>query len=136
MLQRLSSSLDEELLVGGDLWSRAELEMMDREFCARVESAFSAGLESRAAAEASCIMNGKQRADELTIELAWRRFRDAKFEMTAVEVLARCPGVAPERVRVGVRRRVMEVALGEVHRQRIGFYDHGRKIQKAPEAQS
>jgi hypothetical protein len=83
---------------------------MDKEFCDRVESAFSAGLESRAATEASCIINGKQCADELTIELAWRWFRDAKFGATAVEVLARCPGVAPVRVREGIRKRLMASA--------------------------
>jgi hypothetical protein len=88
------------------IWTRVQLEEMDREFCARVEAAFAAKLESRAAAAATYTMNGKQRTDELAIELAWRWFRDAKFGATAVKVLARCPGVAPERVREGLWRRL------------------------------
>jgi len=111
--------LDEELLPGDGLWNRGQFEAMDREFCARVEVAFAAKLESRAAAAATYTMNGKQRADELAIECAWRRFRDAKFEMTAVEVRSHCSGVAPERVRAGVKRRLMESVGGQSRAARL-----------------
>jgi hypothetical protein len=98
-------------------WPREQLVQMDNLFTAAVERAFELGLESHAAAAATYTTKGKQRADELAIELAWRWFRDAKFGATAVEVLAHCPGVAPARVREGIRRRLMEVALGEVRGQ-------------------
>jgi hypothetical protein len=58
-------------------WTRDELEEMDHRFVAAVERAFELGLESRAAAAATCAVNGKQRADEIAIELAWRWFADA-----------------------------------------------------------
>jgi len=89
------------------LWTRAALEKMDRSFVVAMEQAFANGGESRAAAAASYAMNGKLRADELAIELAWRWFRDVRFEATAAEVRSRCPGVAPERVRSSFRRRLM-----------------------------
>ena len=91
-------------------WSCEQLRKMNEDFVSAVESAFELGLESRAAAAATYTMNGKQRADELAIELAWRWFRDAKFGATAVEVLARCPGVFPARVREGIRKRLMASA--------------------------
>jgi len=105
MLQRFNSSLDEELLGGDGFWTRDRLEEMDARFVAAMELAFAKGMESRAAAAATYAMNGKRRADEITIELAWRYFRDAKFDMTAVAIVARCPGVAPERVREGIKQR-------------------------------
>ena len=115
MLQRLNSPFDEELLVGDGLWSRAELERMNDSFTVAVERAFELKLESRAAAAATYsgnAMNGKQYI-EAVIEAAWRWFRDAKFEATAVEVVARCPGVSPELVRVGFKRRLASW-IGEV----------------------
>src|SRR5262245_30055527 len=104
MLQRLNSSLDEEL---DGIWSRERLIEMDVRYVATVEAAFEAGLESRAAAVATVNVNGRQRlTEEGTIELAWRWFTEAKFQATALEVMARCPGVAPERVRVGFKQRL------------------------------
>ena len=81
---------------------------MDKEFCARVEAAFAAKLESRAAAAATYVVNGKQRA-EAVIEAAWCYLRtnmDAGIDVSFAEVLALCPGVAPERVRAGFKRRL------------------------------
>jgi hypothetical protein len=86
-------------------WTRDELGEMDHRFVAAVERAFELGLESRAAASATYAVNSKQRADEIAVELAWRFFRDAKFDVPAAAILVRCPGVAPERVREGIRRR-------------------------------
>jgi len=88
------------------LWTRAQLEEMDHRFVAAVELAFSKSLESRAAAAATYAVNGKQHT-EAVIEAAWRWFRDAKFEATAVEVVARCPGVAPARIRAEFKRRLI-----------------------------
>src|SRR5262245_40886762 len=106
-----SHPLDEELY-GDGTWLREELEVMDAAFVARVEAAFQAGLESRSAAAASVKMNGKQRADEIAIELAWRWLRenmDANVDVSFVEVVAfvqaRCSGVTPARVRAGFERR-------------------------------
>ena len=45
---------------------------MDDRFTAAVKAAFDLGLESRAAAAATYAMSGKQRAEEIAIELAWR----------------------------------------------------------------
>ena len=92
-------------------WSCEQLRKMNEDFVSAVESAFELGLESRATAEASCLMNGKQRTDEITIELAWRYLRsnmDAGLDVSSAAIIARCPGVALERVRAGVRRRLME----------------------------
>jgi hypothetical protein len=107
MLQHLDSflDLDEELLSGDGLWSREQLEEMNCRFVAAMELAFAKGLESRAAAAATYAVNGKQRADEITVELAWRWFVAANFDVPAAVILARCPGVAPERVREGIKRR-------------------------------
>ena len=98
------SDLDPELCNG--IWSRDQLEEMDRRFVDAVETAFQLGLESRVAATATYAMNCKQRADEIAIELAWRWFRDAKFDVPAAAILVRCPGVSPERVRAGFKRRL------------------------------
>jgi hypothetical protein len=93
-------------LDGEGTWTREELEKMDAAFVAACERAFESGLESRAAASATVNVNGKQRlTEEGTIELAWRFFADAKFQMTAMEVTSRCPGVSPERVRVAFKER-------------------------------
>jgi hypothetical protein len=91
--------------VCGDYTREQLIEMNDR-FVAAVEAAFAAGLESPSAARATVKVNGKQRlTEEGTIELAWRWFAEAKFQATALEVMARCPGVAPECVREGIKRR-------------------------------
>jgi len=81
---------------------------MNQEFTAAVERAFELKLESRVAAAVTYsrnATNGKQYT-EAVIESAWRWFRDAKFEATAVEVVARCPGVAPARIRAEFKRRL------------------------------
>jgi len=90
-----STSLDEELLPGDGVWGREQLVQQNDRFVAAVKAAFRAGLESRAAAEASCIMNGKQRTDEITIELAWRYLRssmDAGLDVSSAAIIARCSG--------------------------------------------
>src|SRR5262245_28313055 len=106
-------SLDSADGVCSGTWTREQLLAMDACFTAAVLRALELGLESRAAAAATYAASGKQRADEITVELAWRWFRDAKFEATAVEVIARCPGVALERVRVGFKQRLASW-IGEV----------------------
>jgi|SRR5215831_6821564 len=117
MLQRLQS-LDEELLPGDGLWSREQLEEMNRRFVAAVELAFSKSLESRAAAAAIYFrnaMNGKQYT-EAVIEAAWRYLlinMDEGKDVTFAAIVARCPGVAPERVREGIKRRLTSW-IGEV----------------------
>src|SRR5215472_7181876 len=91
--------------VCGD-YTREQLLEMNNRFVAAVEAAFAAGLESSSAARATVKVNGKQRlTEEGTIELAWRWFTEAKFQATALEVMARCPGVSPERVRVAFKER-------------------------------
>src|SRR5215475_7141235 len=111
MLQRLNSSLDEELLCGDGFWTRDQLEEMERRFVAAIELAFAKGGESRAAAAATYVVNGKQHKQhtEAVIEAAWCYLRtnmDAGIDVSFAEVLARCPGVAPERVREGIKRRL------------------------------
>ena len=63
------SSLDSAEEVCGD-YTRERLEAMDAAFVAAVELAFAKGGESRAAAAATYVVNGKQRA-EAVIEAAW-----------------------------------------------------------------
>jgi hypothetical protein len=112
MLQRLNSSLDEEV---DGVWPRARLEEMNNSFVAAVEAAFQAGNESLAAARATVQVKSSSRrlAEEAAIGAAWRWFVDAKFEATAVEVLARVrvgyPNITAEQVREGFRWRVMEM---------------------------
>src|SRR5262245_20018792 len=108
MLQRLPfSDLDE--LDGG--WPREQLLEMDGRFTARVEAAFQAGLESRVAAAATVRVGhrngGRQRAEEAVVESAWVWFcqRDREKEVAFSEILARCPGVDPCKVREGFARR-------------------------------
>src|SRR5262245_39808823 len=89
-------------------WSRAQLEAMDATFVARVEAAFQAGLESRVAARATVVWNGgRQLAEEAVVESAWVWFcqRDREKEVAFSEILARCPGVDPCKVREGFARR-------------------------------
>src|SRR5262245_63593446 len=99
MLQRLNSFFD-ELDGQCGLWSRAQLIEMNDRFTTAVKLAFAKGLESRASASATVKMNGKQRADEIVIELAWRWLRenmeanvDISFSEVVAFVNARCPGV-------------------------------------------
>jgi hypothetical protein len=106
MLQRiLFEPLDE--LQG--TWTRERLLEMDGRFVAAVETAVRAGDESLVAARATYLVNGKQHTGDV-IEAAWKYFlvsteegRDVSFG----EVLARCPGVPPERVREAFRRRLI-----------------------------
>jgi len=104
------SSLDSAEEVCGD-YTRERLEAMDAAFVAAVELAFAKGLESRVAAAASVRVgyrNGQQHT-EAVIEAAWCYLRtnmDAGIDVSFAEVLARCPGVAPERVRAGFKRRL------------------------------
>ena len=97
--------------VCGD-WSREQLERMDSRFVAAVELAFANGLESRASASATVRIgrNGSRRLmGDAAIQAGWSWFRDAKFEATAVEVLARvrasCASVTAEQVRVEFKKR-------------------------------
>ena len=91
------------------------LSQMNDRFTAAVETAFRAGLESPAAARATVRVgceNGSRLLEEAAIGGAWRWFVDAKFQATAVEVLARvrasCASVTAERVREGFWRRLVE----------------------------
>jgi len=109
MLQRTFFDPADEL---HGAWSREQLLEMDDRFTAAVKAAFDLGLESRAAAAATYAMNGKQRAEEIAIELAWRYLRtnmDAGIDVSFVEVLAfareRCSGVTAEQVRVEFKKR-------------------------------
>jgi hypothetical protein len=115
MLQRLSSFLDEELLPG-DGWNREQLIQQNDRFVARVEAAFAAGLESRAAAGATVRVGARPLAEEAVIGAVWRWFVDAKFQATAVEVLGRvrasCPNVAAEQVRAGFWQRLKAASAG------------------------
>jgi hypothetical protein len=55
-------------------------------------------------------------SSKAVIEAAWRYLRtnmDAGIDVSFAEVQARCPGVSPERVREGFRRRLFSW-IGEV----------------------
>jgi hypothetical protein len=107
-------SLDSAEEVCGD-YTRERLEAMDAAFVAAVELAFAKGAESRAAAGATVRVgyrNGQQYT-EAAIEEAWCYLRtnmDAGIDVSFMEVVARVrassPGVAPERVREGIRPRL------------------------------
>jgi|SRR5262245_15709103 len=95
-------------------YTRDQLEQMNDRFVAVVERAFELGLESRAAAAATVRVGARRNgsrllAEEAAIGAAWRWFVAAKFEATAVEILARvrvsCPGIAAEQVRVEFKKR-------------------------------
>src|SRR5215472_18797208 len=110
MLQRTFFDPADEL---HGAWSREQLLEMDDRFTAAVKAAFDLGLESRAAAAATYAMNGKPCAEEIAIELAWRYLRtnmDAGIDVSFMEVVSRVrassPGISPERVREGIRRRL------------------------------
>src|SRR5215831_5747690 len=117
MLQRLNSSLDEELLSGDGLWSRDQLEQMNASFVAAVERAFELGLESRAAAAATmAFRNGKAAVIESAIEAAWDLISSRRGEVSASEVLGfvreRCPNIDPACVRVGLAERLQQRGAG------------------------
>jgi len=92
MLQRLLSYDDE--LYGDGTWPRARLIEMNDAFVARVEAAFRAGLESRAAASAtvrlkSSLNGSRLLAEEAAIGAAWHYLRtnmDAGIDVSFVEV--------------------------------------------------
>src|SRR5262245_51044989 len=105
--------LDPELCSG--LWARSKLEEMNDRFVAALEAAFQAGLESRMAAAATVRvgprLNGSRLlAEQAAIGAAWNWFREAKFEATAVEVVARvrasCASVTAEQVRAEFKKRL------------------------------
>jgi len=110
MLQRLNSFFD-ELDERCGLWSRSELEDMNDRFTAAVEAAFQSGRESRASASATIRLNGDARRVEVVVERAWVWFcqRDREEEVAFSEVLARCPGVDPCKVREGFARRFKQL---------------------------
>src|SRR5262244_864703 len=96
-------SLDSAEEVCGD-YTRERLEAMDAAFVVALELAFAKGLESRAAAAATVRVGHR----EAVIEAAWRYLlvnMDEGKDVTFAEILARCPGVSPERVRAGFKRR-------------------------------
>src|SRR5262245_45379190 len=107
MLQRLALSDLDELDRQCGLWSREQLLEMDGRFTAAVEAAFRSGRESCASASATIRLNGDARRVEAAVERAWVWFcrRDREKEVAFSEILARCPGVDPCRVREGFARR-------------------------------
>src|SRR5215475_15410254 len=114
----LIPDLDEKLCNG--IWTRDQLLEMDSRFKAAVELAFARGSESRGATAATYTMNGKQRADEIAIELAWRWLRenmDADVDVAFVEVVAfvnaRCPGIDRARIGVEIKRRFISWVIRE-----------------------
>jgi hypothetical protein len=103
MLQRIGfSDLDE---LDGN-WSYEELQRMNDRFCARVEAAFAAKLESRAAARATvrvgASLNGK--IIESAVGVAYDRLCDKRGQLAAVEVISLvrelCPGLSYARIRL------------------------------------
>src|SRR5262249_48816163 len=97
------------------LWSRAELLEMDARFCEALERAFEAKLESRAAAAATVRLGprldgSRLLKEQVALGAAWNWFREAKFEATAVEVVARvrasCASVTAEQVRAEFKKRL------------------------------
>ena len=93
-------------------WTREQLSQMNDRFVAVVELAFAKGLESRVAAAAT-VRAGHR---EAVIEAAWRYLlvnMDEGKDVTFAEILARCPGVSPERVRADLKRRLTSW-IGEV----------------------
>jgi hypothetical protein len=51
--------------------------------------------------------SSRRLAADAAIGAAWQWFAGVSFQATAVEVLARCSGVDPERVRDEFKRRLM-----------------------------
>jgi hypothetical protein len=112
MLQRLSSSFDEELSPGDGLWTRAELERMNDCFVQACEVAFQRNLESRLAAAATVRVgyrNGKQAVVESVLEAAWDWLCRERGNVAASQIIAfvreRCPGLDVMRIRLEFDRR-------------------------------
>jgi len=112
MLQRLLPYDDEQC---DGAWSRLELEAMNNAFVRAVSRAFSSGHESPVAASATVRIGGRLNGSrQLEVAAAiggvWKWFVDAKFEATAVEVLARvravCADVPAEQVRDEFKKRL------------------------------
>ena len=91
---------------------------MNQEFVGRVEAAFSAGLESRAAASATVRVgrNGRETAIETAIQGAWDFLCSKRGDLTAREVVefvrARVPNVDQACIRSGLDRRFRERGMG------------------------
>jgi len=132
--------LNDDLCNG--LWTYEQLIEMDQKFVAAVEQTFASGAESRTAARATYAMNGKRRADEIAIELAWRWLRenmDAAIDVSFIEVVefvnTRCPGVPASQVRAGFEKRFArdgswkEAPVG-VKENTEGEQDAGRRLAR------
>jgi hypothetical protein len=83
---------------------------MNSAFVERVEAAFEAGLESRAAAKATVQVGRASAVDvERAIEAAWAWFQsvdqDVPFSAVVTFVRTRCPGIDPMCVRAGFEKR-------------------------------
>jgi hypothetical protein len=83
---------------------------MDSAFVERVEAAFEAGLESRAAAKATVQVGRPGVVDvERAIEAAWQWFKsmdqDVTFSAVVAHARVRCPGIDPMCVRAGFEKR-------------------------------
>src|SRR5262245_30776594 len=109
MLQRLASYSYDDELYGDGTWSREELERMNQEFVAAVETAFQRGLESRAAARATVWVAKPSRQVEEVIEAAWNFLWENDGDLPFVEIVsfvrARCPNVTAAVVRAGFEKR-------------------------------
>ena len=117
----LLAALDDDEACGG--WPRARLLEMDDQFVARVEAAFEAGLESRAAAGATVWVSRSGVIDvEQVIEAAWRWFVSNRDEMDIpfAAIIARCPGVDPLKIRAGFEKRFANGGGGHATRVRMG----------------
>jgi hypothetical protein len=88
------------------IWSYSQLLEMDERFCEALNQAFQAGRESPASARA--IFRGKARVgQEEVIQRAWDWFvrrNEGVEDIAFVDVLARCPGVDPMRIRASFDR--------------------------------
>jgi hypothetical protein len=105
--------LDRTAQFGDELsgtWSRNQLLEMNSRFCEALNQAFQAGRESPVSARATVVVRGrKQRATEETIlAAAWEWFvrrNEGVEDIAFVDVVARCPGVDPMRIRASFDRR-------------------------------
>jgi hypothetical protein len=87
-----------------------QIETMDSAFVERVEAAFEAGLESRAAARATVQVGRPGAVDvERAIEAAWAWFQsvdqDVAFSAVVEHARVRCSGVTADQVRIGFEKR-------------------------------
>ena len=110
MLQRTPFSDLDEL---NGIWSREDLLAMNDRFVRAVFRALAAGHESPVVAAATIRIGrneSRRLAEEAAIRGVWRLFVEAKFDMTAAEVMERvravCPDVTVEQVRAEFRRRL------------------------------